>query len=260
MDNSAASTRPATRRPTPVRTSAATAAPTPTRAASRPPSAGADGRPLAGRRIALDPGHNRDNARAAQTRRSVDAGGFRKPCNTTGTQAADGYTESRFNLDVALALREGLQRLGATVVMTRTADAGWGPCVDARGRFGAGQDADVTLSIHADGSSTGNYGFHVIRPSVVPGYTDDVAAPSARLATAVRDALVGGGFRPSNYLGERGIDVRGDLGTLNLSDVPVVMVESYNMRNPAEERVMRTPATQQRFAAALARGIADYLG
>src|SRR3712207_1932489 len=51
--------------------------------------------PLAGRVIALDPGHNRDNGTSQQTREQVDAGGFPKECNTMGTSTDDGYPESR---------------------------------------------------------------------------------------------------------------------------------------------------------------------
>ena len=36
----------------------------------------------------------------------------------------------------------------------------------------------------------------------------------------------------SDYLGEEGIDVRTDLGGLNLSTVPKVFLEVGNMRNP----------------------------
>lgn len=223
-------------------------------AATAAPAAPAGRGPLAGRTVALDPGHNRDNARSPQTRRLVDAGGLRKQCNTTGTAAADGTTESAFAFDLAVQVQARLERLGAAVRLTRTADAGWGPCVDVRGRFGGRVHADVLVSLHADGAGPSQSGFHVIRTTRSPAARD-----SARLAVSVRDALVRAGFRTSDYAGTDGVDVRGDLGTLNLSPVPTVLVEAYNMRNPREHAQMRTPAGRARLAEALATGVVAHL-
>lgn len=61
--------------------------------------------PLAGVRIAIDPGHNGGNFDAPEViNELVDAGGFTKPCTTTGAVAADGCRESTFNTEVALIL------------------------------------------------------------------------------------------------------------------------------------------------------------
>jgi N-acetylmuramoyl-L-alanine amidase len=54
------------------------------------------------------------------------------------------------------------------------------------------------------------------------------------------------------------LDVRSDLGGLNLSDVPKVLVETGNMRNEAARR-LASPAYRQRVAEALARELAAYL-
>ncbi|WP_225755455.1 N-acetylmuramoyl-L-alanine amidase [Actinotalea sp. Marseille-Q4924] len=240
----------------------------PTVGASTPaPSPSAPGgdrsdRPLEGVVVALDPGHNADNATSPETRELVDAGGgLEKPCNSTGAVAADGERESAHTWAVAVALADALAELGATTPMTRDADAGWGPCVDARGRFGAEQDADLTVSIHADGAGADgrDRGFHVIRPGALEGWTDDVVDDSADLAVALRDALVDAGFEPSTYRGVDGIDVRSDLGTLNWSDVPVVVVETHNMHHPVEGPAMRTREVQQRLADALADGVTAYV-
>jgi N-acetylmuramoyl-L-alanine amidase len=192
----------------------------------------------------------------------VEAGpGLVKACNSTGAVAADGTTESSHTWAVAEELVRVLAERGATTPLTRDADDGWGPCVDARGRFGGEQDADLTVSLHADGAGSdgGDRGFHVIRPGLVEGWTDDVVPESEALAVALRDALVDAGFEPSTYRGVDGIDVRTDLGTLNWSDVPVVLVETHNMHDPGEGPAFRTPEVQQRLAEALADGIAAYL-
>lgn len=247
----------------PTATAPTATAPTPAPSPARPTATrtpAAPDLPLAGAVVAVDPGHNRDNAQSDQTRRPVDAGGFTKDCNSTGAVASDGYTESRFTWELATALAGELRALGAEVPMTRSGDAGWGPCVDARGRFGGEQGADLMLSLHADGShGRGDAGFHVIRPGHLPGWTDDIAADSADLALAVREALVAAGFRTSTYRGTDGVDVRTDLGTLNWADVPTVVVETHNMHDPADAALLRTEAAQQRMAQALADAVVRYL-
>src|SRR5690349_13443999 len=58
--------------------------------------------PLAGRVVVLDPGHQLGNAAfPAEIDEPVDAGGFEKPCNTTGTSTDAGYPEATFTWEVA---------------------------------------------------------------------------------------------------------------------------------------------------------------
>jgi N-acetylmuramoyl-L-alanine amidase len=59
--------------------------------------------------------------------------------------------------------------------------------------------------------------------------------------------------------GGDGLDVRSDLGTLNLSDVPTVMVELGNMRSAAEARVMTSPQGRARYARGLVAGVRAFL-
>ena len=66
--------------------------------------------------------------------------------------------------------------------------------------------------------------------------------------------------RDRRVAGGDGLDVRSDLGTLNLSDVPTVMVELGNMRNPAEARVMTTARGRDRYARGLVAGVRSFLG
>ena len=231
-----------------------------TPSSAAPSSATAAPAPLAGRVVVLDPGHNRDNGRfPAEIGRPVDAGGFSKQCNTTGTATDGGVPEATVNWQLAMALRDRLQALGARVVLTRDADAGWGPCIDERAAVANRADAHLLLSLHADGAAASGYGFHVIAPGVRPGWTDDIAADSGRAAALVRDALVGAGLTTSTYLGENGIDVRTDLGTLNRADVPAVMLEAGNLRNPADAALLTGADGRARIADALARAVVDFL-
>jgi N-acetylmuramoyl-L-alanine amidase len=228
--------------------------------AAAPPAA-APGRPLEGRTIVLDPGHNGGNARhRVEINRLVDAGTHRKACDTTGTQTASGYTEAAYALDVALRLAGLLRARGARVVLTRSTNTGWGPCITTRAAIGNRARAAAALSIHADGGPAGGRGFHVIYPPAIPGLTDDIAAPARRLAVAVRAAYrAGTGMPYATYVGVRGLAVRSDLGGLNLSDVPKVFVETGNMRNARDAALLSDPGFRQRAARALARGLETYL-
>jgi N-acetylmuramoyl-L-alanine amidase len=229
--------------------------PPPARTPAPPPP------PLTGRTVVLDPGHNRDNfAHPAEINRPVDAGGFTKQCNTTGTATDSGIPEATINWEIALLVRDRLAALGATVVLTRDADAGWGPCIDERAAIANAARADLFLSVHGDGAAASSRGFHVITPGSRPGWTDDIEAESARAATAVRDALVAAGLPTSNYRGQDGIDVRTDLGTLNRADVPAVMLEAGNLRNATDAALLTSPEGRRLVADALAAAVLSFAG
>jgi N-acetylmuramoyl-L-alanine amidase len=211
--------------------------------------------------IVLDPGHNGGNAtHAREIGRLVWAGTHRKACDTVGAQTARGYPEWAFTMDVARRLARILRAAGAHVVLTRASSRGWGPCITRRAAIGNRAGADAAISIHADGGPAGGRGFHVIHPARIRGLTDDIAAPSRRLALAVRAAYgAGTGIPYASYVGGGGLVARGDLGGLNLSDVPKVFVEAGNMRNARDAALLSDPRFRERIALALARGLDAYL-
>ncbi len=219
--------------------------------------------PLAGKVIVLDAGHQLGNHNyPQQINRLVPAGGFKKACNTTGTSTNGGYPEATFTFRVTALLKVRLERAGAEVILTRSANRQnlWGPCINVRGRAGNKLGADLKISIHADGSYGGGPGFHVIAPTNRKPWTHDIYRPSRRLATTVRSALQHAGLPAAGYVaGGDGLDFRSDLGTLNLSDVPTVMVESGNMRARADARRMTSASGRLVYARALARAVRAYL-
>jgi N-acetylmuramoyl-L-alanine amidase len=221
--------------------------------------------PLGGRTIVIDPGHQLGNHNFPhQINRLVPAGGFEKPCNTTGTATNGGYPEATFTWQVAQLLKRRLVRLGATVELTRHSNRQdrWGPCVDVRGRDGNRRHADLKLSIHGDGSyAAGARGFHVIAPTNRRPWTLDIYRPSRRMALDTRAALRGVDLRVANYVaGGDGLDFRSDLGTLNLSNIPTVMVELGNMRNPADAHRMTSRSGRATYARGLALAVRRFLG
>ena len=217
--------------------------------------------PLAGVVISVDPGHDGGNAaHAAQVRHLVWIGNRWKACDTVGTSTVSGYPEHRLTFLVALRVKARLQALGATVYMTRTNDTGYGPCINVRGQFGAKVHAQLSVSIHGDGSGSTHRGFFVMKPGYVRGYTDDIIGRSATLALAVRKGLLSVGLPIANYYATNGIISRTDMGGFNMSNVPVVMVELGNMKNSGDATRMKSTTGRDRYAAGLVAGIRYYLG
>ncbi|MFG2112289.1 N-acetylmuramoyl-L-alanine amidase [Streptomyces sp. NPDC048718] len=222
-------------------------------------------RPLAGRVIVVDPGHNPGNFRhSTEINKKVDIGTTRKECDTTGTSTNAGYTEATFTLDVSHRLRDLLEEGGAKVVLVHDAERPYGPCIDERARIGNTAKADAVVSVHADGSATGNRGFHVILPARVKDGAADtgaIVAPSRTLGEKlVTHFARTTGTRPANYIGSgTGLDVRDDLGGLNLSTVPKVFLECGNMRDPKDAALLTDAGWRQKAARGIADGIEAYL-
>ena len=226
--------------------------------------AATSGAPLGGLTIALDPGHQLGNHNFPQyINKLVPAGGFEKPCNTTGTATNSGTAEATVNFLVSRLVQRRLENLGAKVRLTRlyNSEKYWGPCVNVRGAFGRRVGARLEVSLHADGASSSSKGFHVIAPARKSPYTTDIYSASLRLARTLRDSLTSAGLPRSNYIGGgTGLDVRSDLGTLNMSDVPIAMIEIGNMRNAGDAHRMLSPTGRATYADAVVRGIRSYLG
>lgn len=210
--------------------------------------------------VLLDPGHNGGNADAATAinRKVPDGRGGTKACNTTGTATGAGYAEHAFTWDLARRVAARLRAKGVTVVLTRPDDRGVGPCVDERGEAGAKAGAAAAVSLHADGAAQTGRGFHVAYSD--PPLNAAQSGPARTLATALRDAMVGGRFAPADYIGARGLDGRDDLSGLNTATVPTALVECANMRNPAEAELVSSPAGRERYATAITAGVLAFLG
>src|SRR5207245_6133051 len=98
------------------RSSPATAS---TPASSRPPApVHHTSRPLAGKVVGIDPGHNgRNSADPAFIDHQIFNGRSMQACNTVGTETAGGYTEARINLNVGTYPAADLRAHGARVAL-----------------------------------------------------------------------------------------------------------------------------------------------
>jgi len=216
---------------------------------------------LAGKTVVIDPGHNGGNAsHASEIAKLVPMGfGQYKTCDTTGTDANDGYPEYAFTLSVSDDVQQILEQHGIKVIMTRTTNSGVGPCVNQRAAIGNDAHADAAVSIHGDGFATSGHGFQIIQAAKsVGGSAND--ARSNELSEALHSTFVSeSGLTPATYIGTDGYETRSDLAGLNLSTVPKILVECGNMKNPGDIALMESSSGRDRIAEAIADGIIKFL-
>ncbi|MDR1800038.1 MAG: N-acetylmuramoyl-L-alanine amidase [Bifidobacteriaceae bacterium] len=244
-----ASSQVATTSPSPSASPDATVSPAP----SGSQSAAANGASLAGRVVALDPGHQSGPGSNEQV---ADGRGGTKACNNSGTSTNAGYPEYEFTWDVVQRIRALLEAQGATVHVTKSTIDEL-VCVDQRGTFGQDSGSEIMVSIHGDGNSDPNFkGFFGIVSS--PPVNDAQGEPSLELARAVLDQLAAAGFTQNPAM-PNGIQPRYDIAGVALSEVPVVMFELGEMRNAEEAALMSSEEGRERYAQAVAAGITDYL-
>jgi N-acetylmuramoyl-L-alanine amidase len=81
-----------------------------------------------------------------------------------------------------------------------------------------------------------------------------------QFAQIMRDQLQASGIPPANYIGTSGLYGRADLAGLNLAEYPAILVELGNMKNPADVTLITTPEGRQKYAEAVVKGIAGFLG
>ena len=191
----------------------------------RPVIASPGDKPLEGITIMLDPGHG-----------GSDTG-------TTGPLGTE-YPEKRINLENALMLKSELEKRGAKVLMTRTADV----TISLSDRLTASRDAkpDMFLSIHAN-SMAENVDISKIQ-GFSTHYKEAIAKPlSQALCNAAAEAgRVNKGVRWANFYVVRG------------TWAPSMLIEVGFVPNPTEFEILTDDLEQKYLAMKLADAIVDY--
>jgi N-acetylmuramoyl-L-alanine amidase len=215
---------------------------------------------LAGKRVGIDPGHNGDNyTDPGFLAHQIWNGRASEGCDTTGAETASGYTEPRFNWNVAQYLKADLRAEGAKVVLTRASNTGLGPCVTTRAQIINRFHANVAVDIHADGGPTSGRGFAILLP-VADGPNDHVIGSSRAFALDLRSRFLAVTHMPeSTYDGVDALQPRDDLAGLNLTTVPKVLIECANMTNATDAALLVTPRFQKLAASAMAQAITAFL-
>ena len=107
-------------------------------------------------------------------------------------------------------------------------------------------DADLFVSIHCNASNnTDSHGTET--------FCYRFGAPSEVLANCIQNQII-----KTMETGDRGIK-EGNFAVLRNTNCPAVLVELCFISNPEEELLLADPAQQDKFAAAIARGITDYV-
>jgi N-acetylmuramoyl-L-alanine amidase len=179
-------------------------------------------RPLAGRLIAIDPGH--------------------PPVGSTGPT---GLTEAEANLRIATALVPMLEAAGARVILTRSSERPvelW-----RRVRLADSLEAEVLVSIHNNALPDG------LDPWTNHGSTTFYFHPqSLGLARRIQRRVV-----DEFGLPDLGV-ARGDLALARPTWMPAVLVEGLFLMIPEEEATLRSAEGPARYARAVLRGLEDH--
>lgn len=201
----------------------------------------ADGTPILGANVVIDPGH----------------GG-----NEPGAVGPSGLIEKGVNFDVSQDVKQLLEAEGAKVVLTRTGD--YNTTIKTRAEIAVALHPQVFISIHHNAAPDG--------PSSTPGneiYYQIADPDSKRLAgllweeiTAaftpydvawVADTDYGAKYRPSSSGGDYyGILRRG-------AGITTVLSEAAFISNPPEEQLLRDPAVLHAEAVAITKAITRFL-
>ncbi|WP_102126647.1 N-acetylmuramoyl-L-alanine amidase [Deinococcus planocerae] len=184
-------------------------------------------RPLAGRVIVVDPGHGGTQFGGA--------GSLRVP-------------EKDLVLPIARRVAELLRDQGAEAVLTRDADVTLG--LYERDLLAEERGADLLVSIHANALPDGRDPRGIRGPEVY--FTHPQAqAPAAAILAALRRTL------PDLGPGQ-GLKPGADLALTRPTTQPSLLVETAYLTDPGNLRLLMDPGGRERFAQAIAAGIADF--
>jgi N-acetylmuramoyl-L-alanine amidase len=209
--------------------------------------------PLAGCVIGIDPGHQRHGN--YDTEPVAPGSSTTKAKVSSGTQGRfTGVPEYVLNLDVGLKLRDSLEALGATVIMSRTSHD-----VDisnaARAVMMNDIPVDCWIRIHADGSDDASkHGMHMLVPSGSMNTSDtSVITDSVALGTALlREIIASTGAK------DLGLQYRDDQTGFCWSAVPVCTIEMGYMTNENEDNLLATDAYRDKIVKGMVQGFVTY--
>lgn len=192
--------------------------------------------PYAGRVIAIDAGHG-----------GVDP----------GKVGVEGTLEKDINLEIALLLKDSLEQVGFTVVMTRQDDSGFydenssnKKMQDLKGRLAIIEETkpELVLSIHQNSFGDSS----VCGPQVFYYETSEAGADAAKY---IQDAL----NQKLEVARPRVQKANDNYFLLTRCSAVMVIAECGFLSNKEEEKMLRDKTYQQRIAEALRKGICDYL-
>ena len=168
-----------------------------------------------------------------------------------GAVGLSGTSEKEINLEIAMRLKELLEKTGAQVIVTRADDE---PLADSkredmrlRKNIRDTSDADIFVSIHMNKFPESKYsGAQVF-------YSPD--EESKRLGEAIQDSMKTILNPNNNRVAKKAED---SIYILKKSSVPSVIVECGFLSNPEEEQLLKSRDYQEKVAWSVYSGIIDY--
>ena len=153
--------------------------------------------------------------------------------------------EKRLALTYGLLLRDQLEALGATVVMTRTADSDLS--LLERTQITRPTGADLFLSIHMDGSTSASVGGCSVH--YFTDYSRGIAESMYKEMTAVYAAY---GSKHNRHYRWNPFEVT------RISEMPALLLECGFMTNAEDLELLVTPDFQDALMASVAKAVVAY--
>jgi N-acetylmuramoyl-L-alanine amidase len=199
------------------------------------------GEPVSGANVVLDPGHGGDEP---------------------GAVGPGGTKEKAVNLAVAQATKQQLEALGATVVLTRTAD--YRITLLSRAAIATNLRPQLFVSIHHNAAPDGR------RDGPGAETYSQIASPESKRASGLLYEELVRAFEPYEvaWVADRDAGAKyrlradgGDYyGILNRTDgIPAVLSEAAFITNPPEEELLADPAFQAVEARAITEAVVRFL-
>jgi N-acetylmuramoyl-L-alanine amidase len=202
--------------------------------------------------ICIDPGHQkRANLKMEPLAPESSEMKYKVSGGTSGVITK--IPENQLTLDVAMLLKTELEKLGATVIMTRDKND-----VDisnvARAEIANAANADLNIRLHADGSTNSkSHGISMLIPGSKYIKDKELLANSRKAGKDVLEAVIA-----STGAKSIGLIERTDLTGFNWSKVPSILIEMGFMTNPEEDRKLADNEYRKLIARGMADGVVKY--
>ncbi|MCC5441036.1 N-acetylmuramoyl-L-alanine amidase family protein [Clostridium botulinum] len=198
--------------------------------------------------IVIDPGHaNRSNLELERVSPDSDE---KKIKDGGGADGVNSKTpEYLIAMDVALKLKETLQKEGYTVIMTKNKHSESLGNIE-RAEVGNKNNANLVIRIHADSADLEDAkGASILVPSK-KGYASEINELSKKYGDILLREMVA-----SANMNNRGVIEREDMTGFNWSKVPVVLVEMGFLSNAEEDKLLNTEEYRIKIVQGLTKGI-----
>jgi N-acetylmuramoyl-L-alanine amidase len=207
---------------------------------------------LSGKRICIDPGHQRIQD---TTLEPIAPGSsiMKYKCSSGTSGIVSKVPEYIIVLDVGIKLKNLLELHGAVVVMTRDNHDVNISNIE-RAEIGNNSQSDIMIRVHADGSINQNdNGISVLVPRSTFIKDNLVITKSRSVGHYILQGVIRNTGAKNN-----GIIERDDLTGFNWSRIPVILIEMGFMTNEQEDALLNSEKYQDKIVQGITDGLAAY--